>query len=139
MYSKRCKLIWLSIAVILLATAVHAWSNLGDTRPVLDSTYSLGQLNRRWLDVFAVHFHGSGGNLTDVPTYNSSYDSKPDNTYNATYDAYNTYNETYDEFTQWSNATAGSKLGDNIRLYLGDDDDVCMYWDGTSFIITSTC
>lgn len=84
-------------------------------------------------------------------TFNTTYDAKPDNTYNSTYDTHvtndvithqdniTTYNSTYDTFTDQANASTLISLGDNKKMYWGDDDDVCAYFDGTSFIITSSC
>ena len=37
------------------------------------------------------------------------------------------------------NITGNVRIPDNIKTYYGDDDDVCMYWDGSSFIISSSC
>lgn len=43
--------------------------------------------------------------------------------------------------TTGMNFTAVNEIGfkDNFKAYFGDDNDVCAYFDGTSFIISSSC
>jgi len=74
--------------------------------------------------------------IADVSYYleNTTQETEFTTTYNTTYDADvgKTYNSTYEDYLQWANATAGMHLGDNIRFYFGDDNDVFIMFNSTA-------
>ena len=69
----------------------------GSVLPGMDNLFELGSFNVKWNKLWAANIY----NKTEIDafsfinsTYNATYDAKPSNVYNATYES--TYNSTYD-------------------------------------------
>lgn len=185
MYSKRSLSIVLMIAFILLASSVYAVSRFGHIRPLVDSTYDLGEQNFMWSECWCDEMHvnpylsseghlylsssasnkdiyfrqgtttrmrirstgvifykelrssGTGIDLGD-PNYRWRDLFVYDDSFLGNYN-FNVSSTGDLTSTGWINTTKGRHLGDSVKDYYGDDDDICQYWDGTSFIITDQC
>ena len=169
------KEICLALAAFLaLAVAVYAWTPPGNID--LQNYYSLikGVWVNSSKFYASGYYYGNGSMLTDITgkgnttteikaavnttekyqftaqnstqVYNATYDAKPSNTYNATYNAYvvanisnstrylNNYQSSYfyPINKTMSNATI---FGDNLKLYFGTDSDVAMYFNGSHLVI----